>query len=410
MKAAWTLCHDCGTASRLPELPPGGVACCPCCQAELDRRQGASLDTGLALALTGLILFVIANWQPLLTLKLGGRMLGNTLWDGVLAMARYGMWDLALLVLATSMLFPLLMLLGLTGVLLPLHFGRRPWQGARIFKMVLAVTPWAMVGVYTLGLFVAYVKLTSMASVAPGVALYAFCGLLVVSAATRATLNPRAVWERLQPASPPTPGPEFDPNAWMACHVCGLLASLENHARQSCRRCHATLHHRKPHSITRTWALLWTAALLYIPANLYPVMTVIKMGRGQPDTILSGVKHLIESGMWPLAILVFTASIVVPVMKIVVLMFLLLAVRRRSTARRRDRTVLYRVLETFGHWSMVDIFLVSILSALVDFGSLATIRPETGGTFFAAVVLLTLFAARAFDPRLIWDPSKRDAP
>ncbi|MBF0272529.1 MAG: paraquat-inducible protein A [Magnetococcales bacterium] len=404
---SWTLCHDCHAPSRLPPLPPGGVARCPRCGAELARRGTSSPDAPLALALAGLILYLMANAQPLLILRLGGRQLGNTLLAGVLAMTREGMWDLALLVFLTSMLFPALMLLGLIHTLLPLKLGHQPRQGIRVFKMVLAVTPWSMVGIYTLGLFVAYVKLTSMASVMPGMALYAFFGLLLVTSAARATLNPAQVWERLAPATPPPPSDDPCQRDRTLCHVCALPARLpetKNSHPPRCLRCHSRLHPRKAASLTRTWALLWTATFLYIPANLYPVMTVIKMGRGEPDTILSGVKHLIESGMWPLALLVFMASIVVPVMKIVILMFLLISVKRGSVLRCRDRTTLYRVLETFGHWSMVDIFLVSILTALVDFGSLALIKPGIGASFFAAVVVLTLFAARAFDPRLIWDP------
>ncbi|MBF0128133.1 MAG: paraquat-inducible protein A [Magnetococcales bacterium] len=191
---------------------------------------------------------------------------------------------------------------------------------------------------------------------------------------------------------------------WIGCHVCGLLNRSQPGGGQRCPRCQASLHRRKPDSIARTWALLVTAMILYIPANTYPVMTVIKMGRGEPDTILSGVKHLIEGGMWPLALLVFIASIVVPVTKIGVLIHLLVSVQRRSLSRCKDRTVLYRVIEAFGHWSMVDVFLVSILTALVNFGSIATIKPGIGVSYFAAVVVLTLLAARSFDPRLIWDP------
>lgn len=191
----------------------------------------------------------------------------------------------------------------------------------------------------------------------------------------------------------------------ISCHVCGLLSPAHQVSKTNkrCSRCQALLHLRKPNTLSRTWALIWTAIILYIPANAYPVMTVSKLGRGEPDTILSGVKHLIESGMWPLALLVFVASIVVPVMKIGVLIYLLITVQRRSRHRCRDRTALYRVLEAFGHWSMVDIFLVSILAALVDFGTLATIKPNIGASFFAAVVVATLFAARSFDPRVIWD-------
>ena len=145
------------------------------------------------------------------------------------------------------------------------------------------------------------------------------------------------------------------------------------------------------------------AALLYIPANLLPVMTVISFGQGHPDTILSGVKALIAAGMWPVALLVFFASIMVPVLKLVGLTFLMISVQRRSAWRPRDRTLLYRIIEGVGRWSMVDIFMISILVALVNLGTIATIEPGVGAIAFAAVVIITMIAAMAFDPRLIWD-------
>ena len=188
----------------------------------------------------------------------------------------------------------------------------------------------------------------------------------------------------------------------VACHACGLLLQgVTGHAR--CPRCGAAAHRRKPGGLSRSWALIIAALILYIPANVYPVMTVIRFGRGEPDTILSGVQHLIEGGMWPLALLVFVASIVVPLLKLSVLSFLLVSVQRRSSWDPRQRTVLYRVMETFGHWSMVDIFLISILAALVKLDAVATIEPGVGATFFGIVVVLTMLAAQSFDPRLIWD-------
>lgn len=400
----WTLCHECGGPAILPPTPVGGVACCSRCGAELARHRPGGLERPLALAVSGLVFYFIALFHPLLLMKLGGRTLGNTLWDGVVAMQREGMNDLAVLVFLTSMLFPLIWLAGLTYVLLPLHLGRRPWKGVWVLRVAQAVNSWSMVGIFMLGLFVAYVKLASMAGMAPGIALFALFVLLIVVAATRAAFDPHQVWQRLAPHAPPVPRARSDAATWIRCHVCGLIARPEEAHGQPCPRCGAGRHFRKPDSRNRTWALLWAATILYIPANLYPVMTVIRMGRGQPDTILSGVKHLIEGGMWLLALVVFVASIVAPVMKIVVLMFLLVTVGNRSTTRCRDRIALYRVLEVFGHWSMVDVFLVSILTALVDFGVLAQIKPGIGASYFAAVVVLTLLATHVFDPRLIWDP------
>lgn len=163
------------------------------------------------------------------------------------------------------------------------------------------------------------------------------------------------------------------------------------------------MHHRKPNSIARTWALLIAAAILYIPANVFPVMTVTYVGKSQSDTILSGVTHLIESGMWPLAAILFFASVTVPVLKLVVLSYLLLSVHYKSLWRPQDRTRLYRLTEIVGRWSMVDIFVVAILVALVRIGNFATIEPGIGAMAFGAVVVLTMFAAMTFDPRIIWD-------
>jgi paraquat-inducible protein A len=166
------------------------------------------------------------------------------------------------------------------------------------------------------------------------------------------------------------------------------------------------MHRRKPNSLARTWALVVTATILYIPANLLPVMTVVYFGRGEPDTILSGVKEQMQAGMWPVALLVFFASITVPVLKLIGLTFLLITVQRRSTWRLRDRGLMYRIIEQVGRWSMVDIFMISILVALVNLGSIATIEPGVGAICFAGVVIITMFASMSFDPRLIWDAGK----
>lgn len=189
----------------------------------------------------------------------------------------------------------------------------------------------------------------------------------------------------------------------LACHKLVRARPLPAGYHAHCPRCAARVYGRKPNSLARTWALTLSAYLLYIPANVLPVMTVVSMGHDEPDTILSGVKALIVAGMWPLALLVFFASITVPVLKLVVLTYLLLSVQRKSHWRPRDRTVLYRLTEAVGRWSMIDIFMISILVALVKLGSIATIEPGAGAVAFAAVVVITMFAAMSFDPRLIWD-------
>jgi paraquat-inducible protein A len=192
----------------------------------------------------------------------------------------------------------------------------------------------------------------------------------------------------------------------IGCPTCFLVSVVPDAAHASCPRCGTALHVRRRDSIVRTWALSLTALVLYLPANTYPVLTLIQLGSGQPNTILGGVRELVRNGMWPLALLVFFASIVVPVVKLISLGVLLITTQQRSRWRLHDRTVVYRVVEGIGRWSMIDVFMISILVALVHFGALVTVNPGPGAIAFAAVVILTMFAAKSFDPRLMWDAAK----
>jgi len=192
----------------------------------------------------------------------------------------------------------------------------------------------------------------------------------------------------------------------ISCHSCHLLCRINfSKVGQSlvCPRCGSTLHQRKPNSLKRTWALVLAAVIFYIPANLLPVTVVISFGKAQADTIMSGVIYFVATGMWPIALVIFVASILVPMLKLSILIFLLISVQRKSTWRPKDRTRLYRITEAVGRWSMVDIYVVTILVALVNLGNLATIKAGPGAGFFAAVVVITILAAMSFDPRLIWD-------
>ncbi|MHC5210279.1 MAG: paraquat-inducible protein A [Planctomycetota bacterium] len=192
----------------------------------------------------------------------------------------------------------------------------------------------------------------------------------------------------------------------VSCHQCALLSRLAptrpGHVAH-CPRCDAPLHARKPASLSRTFALLIAAAILYVPANLLPVSTIVSLGKAKPDTILSGVRALFVSGDAPIAVLLFFASICVPVLKLLALTWLCLSVHYRWRWRLRDRTMLYRLVETIGRWSMLDVFVISILVALVRMDAIAGIEAGAGAVCFAVVVVLTMFAARSFDPRLMWD-------
>ena len=191
----------------------------------------------------------------------------------------------------------------------------------------------------------------------------------------------------------------------LLCEICGLL-NREGAARggkPSCARCGTHLHARKPNSIARTWALLITAYLAYVPANVLPVLETESIIEQTSDTILGGAIRLWSQGAWPLALVIIVASFVVPLVKLVALTWLLLAAGRRAVADARRSTRLYRVVDFIGKWSMVDIYIGGLLVSLVQFYPIATVTLGPAALAFSAVVLLTMVASRTFDPRLLWD-------
>lgn len=358
----------------------------------------------MALTIAGILLFIIANSFPFLSFEMQGQTTHTTLITGVIDLYLGGNWPVAAVVLFTSILAPGLQLMLLLIILVPLALERVPHWLPRLFRWVRTLAPWGMMDVFMLGILVAAVKLSAMATLVPGASLFAFAVLILVLAAAQAALDPDLVWLRV-PLSrsdwiAPRPGEPA-----VSCDVCALVvrAPAAPPVRPRCPRCGDRLHARKPESLQRTWALLIAAIICYVPANLLPIMTVTSIGRSQSDTIMSGVVFMVHHDMWPLALVIFVASIFVPLLKLAILLLLLLSVQLRSSWRPRERTRLYRITEAIGRWSMVDVYVVTLLVALVRLGNLASVQPELGVVFFCAVVILTMLAAMSFDPRLIWD-------
>lgn len=408
---AITECHECGLLQRNPAIPPGGSAQCARCGCVLHRDRPDSLNRTMALTIAGIVLFMVANSFPFLSFQMQGQGTETTLITGVQDLYAQGKWEIAAVVLFTSILAPGLQLGLLLAALIPLRLNRMPRWLPTLFRLVQTLTPWGMMDVFLLGILVSVVKLADMATIIPGTSLFAFVVLIFVLAAAQAAMDPDLVWSRVPVATdfsrPLLPGEDH-----IGCDVCELVvprrAALHVAGNLRCPRCTDVLRHRKPYSIQRTWALVIAACVFYVPANLMPIMTVTSLGRTQSDTIMSGVAFLLTHGMWPLALIVFVASVFVPLLKLLILISLLISVQLRSSWRPLDRTRLYRITETIGRWSMVDVYVVTILVALVRLGNLASIEAEAGAIFFCAVVVITMFAAMSFDPRLIWDVLEQD--
>jgi paraquat-inducible protein A len=190
----------------------------------------------------------------------------------------------------------------------------------------------------------------------------------------------------------------------VSCSTCALLsrpADLSNPG--DCPRCGAALASRHPNSIQYTWALVIAAAICYVPANVLPVLTTTAFGSVESDTIMGGVFYLYASGSWPLALIVFVASVMIPLGKLVALAYLLITIQRGSVANSHQRTRIYVLVEFVGRWSMLDVFVDAFIVALIQLKPLMSVEPGAGVVFFMAVVVLTMLAAQFFDPRLIWD-------
>jgi paraquat-inducible protein A len=401
-------CPDCGLAQRLRRPRFHEIAVCTRCRAVLGAAGSPDLKIPLAMAITGLFLAAIANLTPLLTVRLAGIVRPSLLITGPIALGEDGLGPLGVLVAALSILVPLIWLASIVYVLMSIELGRRPAALAPGFKLAEWLRPLAMVDVYLLGGFVAFTRLRDLAVVEIGPGGWALAALALVMIAVDAMLDRRRIWDLIGPPRRPTE--QDDESGWAMCSVCGYVMERETGEGTApaprCPRCRSAVRDRKPNSVARTWALVLAGYVLYLPANLLPVLTVIRFGRDRPSTILGGVRELIAADMWPLALVVLLASVAVPLIKLGGLTWLLISLQRKSDRNLVRRTRLYRTIDAIGRWANIDIFAISTLVALVRFGTITSIEPELGAAMFAAVVVVTMLAAGVFDPRLMWDAAE----
>ena len=401
-------CPGCGLFQMVPALPPGAIAQCIRCPTLLRRTTIHRLDHIVALTLAALVLLAVMCATPLMSVDKAGIFHVANLFSGPQELVRQDMAPLAAVILFVTVVAPLGKLFGILYVVIRAHEARPPSHLRRVFALAERLRPWSMLEVFVLGVFVAYSKLGGLVEIGLRTGVYALLALTILLVWVDSALDREKVWERLDRRGPLTVPLGRTADA-VGCETCGLV-SVPAVDDRHCPRCDSVLHRRRPDSVARTWALVIAAAVLYVPANIYPVLTVMQLGAGIPNTILGGVEELVRDRQYPLAALVFFASILVPMLKLVGLSTMLVATQTGRSGWLRDRTRLYHVVRFIGRWSMIDIFMESLLGALVTFGALITIEPGVGALAFCAVVILTMFAAETFDPRLMWDAAEaRDA-
>jgi paraquat-inducible protein A len=395
-------CADCGLVQILPPVPPDAVAECARCKRGFAPAARGSIDSALALAIAGLLLLLPATLLPLMQVTAFGLPRRDWLPSGVAALWNDGFGSLGALVFVFSIAIPFIYLGLMIWVLAGIRFGAAAPLG-RLFRWAVELRPWVMIEVYLVGCCVAYTRLESIGTVQVGLGGWCLLAATFASVLASLKLDEQSVWDALPPRSSPT-ALEHP----ISCGACELMIDAPRE-HGPCPRCGATLRRRKPDTMRRTLALVITGYLLYVPANLLPVLSVERFGRDDPSTIVSGVHELITAGLWPLAIIVFTASVLVPLVKLFGLTLMLVMTRMRSRKWLVGRTRLFRFIDRIGRWSNIDLFMISILVALVQFGALTSVRPEPGAIAFAAVVVITMIASRSFDARVMWDRAGQTA-
>jgi len=306
--------------------------------------------------------------------------------------------DISIIILPMSLLI----------ILIPLHLGALKTLpqaiARRLLKFTLALEPWIMSEIFLIGVLVSMVKIMSLADVSFGTSFFAYVGFVVLYVSALTRLNRARLWSQVSPATrlEGSAGIEraIDDNI-KACHVCHQL-SIES----TCPRCHSKTYLRNPYSVQKAAAWLVTSLICYIPANLLPIMYTISLGDETPATLISGVITLWNSGSYPIALIIFFASVVVPLAKALILSFLCIMVTKPANLYTKGYTKVYQLTEFIGKWSMIDVFVVAILVALVQLGNLMSVIPGLGIVFFTVMVLCQMMAAHAFDPRLLWDSPK----
>jgi paraquat-inducible protein A len=394
-------CPDCGTLQDVPILPPRAAAVCIVCDTHLERTSVLGLGGALALSLTTLILLFPANFLPLVRVDLMGDIRQSYLISGGVTMWRQGWPMLGSLVALFGVILPFGRFGLMTIVLTLVQLNRRPpWLG-RMFRWANLLEVWAMPDVLLIAFWVAYARLKPLIPTSLDGGGYCFIAVGVLTLFARAALDKRAVWRAIGPElSAPVEG------ATVSCPECDLLLPYGRQS-QPCPRCGEKLHPRRRDAVVRALALTIGGLILYFPANIYPMVITLQQGRETGYNILEGIKQIFLANLFGLGLLVTCTSFLIPLLKLFALAWFVASVQRRSTRYLKTKTRLFGVVEEIGRWSMVDPFTISFVGPLLQYGQLTSSFAGAGSLAFTLVVVLTVLATRAFDPRLMWDAAAK---
>ena len=366
------LCHECHFSVKIPPLTHKQAAVCPRCGLQLTVYHHNASQRIIALATTSLIFLLASLPFEFLSFSASGQYQSIDILGSLWTLVEKDYAVLALVQAIVVLILPAFVLMSLLYLLVPLQLGLRPKKASWVVKTLFNLLPWTMAEIFLIGVLVSLIKIVSMADIGLGLSFFAFLLFTIFMTITLLYVD------KYQ-----------------------LTLLIDNEAEEE----HKPIN--PAHSIQTTWALLLTSILLYIPANILPIMHTNILGSDEPSTIFGGVILLWKMGSYPIAVVIFVASVFVPVAKIVILCWLNYSVQAKQQHAHSERIYWYRITEFVGRWSMIDVFVVAVLVSLIQLGNIMSILPGHAALAFCGVVICTMLAAMSFDSRLIWHETER---
>lgn len=406
-----TACDICDWINPVPPMPTGyRLRCERCGHVLYSHYPKLSLQLWLN-SISAVLMFALSFCFTFLGFAANGAERHISLIECIINLSVEHHTLLGIIVTLPLIVFPALYLCFVLILLLMIKTHHKlPLRLYGTVHLLMNMKPWLMVDVFLLGVLVAIIKLKSLAQIELGYSFWAFSCFAILLIRVVSLVDKRWFWNQLQGKSPEIsyhPGTARSQNL-VGCQYCGTLM---HNGEKKCPRCHHIVQSRKRSSLSKTCALLCAASILYIPANMYPIMITTFLGQAEPSTIVGGIMVLWGMHSYPVALIILAASIVVPLAKIMALLWLCWNTRFNTNITPEQKQKVYHVTEFVGKWSMVDVFVVAILAALVQLGTLMNIIPGKAALSFSFVVILTMLAAFSFDPRLMWDDQENnDAP
>jgi paraquat-inducible protein A len=361
-------CHECDFQITLPSLTHKQQAVCPQCGLQLTVYHHNASQRIIALATTSLIFLLASLPFKFLSFSAKGQYQSIDILGSLWILVEKDYELLALVQAIAMLILPAFVLVSLLYLLVPLSMGFRPVKAEWVIKTLFKLLPWAMAEIFLIGVLVSLIKIVSMADIGLGLSFYAYLLFTIFMTITLLYVDKHQLQQLLD-----------------------IKEGEEKHTPIN-----------SAYSIQTTWALLFTSVLFYIPANILPIMHTNVLGRDDPSTILGGVILLWRMGSYPIAIVIFIASVFIPVAKIIILCWLNYSVQAKHQHANSERMFWYRITEFVGRWSMIDVFVVAVLVSLIQLGNIMSILPGHAALAFCGVVICTMLAAMSFDSRLIW--------